>query len=221
MREQIAERLAGMIQSGLLKIGDELPSEREIAQMLDVSRETVRGAVQMLAAIGMVEISQGARTRIIGTEGFGRSTLPDAAELSRYGAEDVYRARLLIEVFVVRSATQHIDADTRYRLHRLVEAQAEMTEDPIRFLISDAEFHQLIFRAGRNLLLAHFLDEAYGFALTCRRQALLEPGAVGRSVEDHRLIVSAFDARDPDAAAAAMERHITRVHETTLQVLEA
>jgi DNA-binding FadR family transcriptional regulator len=219
MREQIAERIAHMIQSGLLRVGDELPSERELAQMLDVSRETVRGAVQMLAAIGMVEISQGARTRIIGTEGFGHSQFADATELSRYGAEDVYRARQLVEGFVVREAATRIDADTLQRLAGLVEAQDAMSEDPVRFQISDAEFHQLIYRAGGNELLAHFLVDAYGYALAYRRVALLVPGAVRVSIDDHRLILAALAAHDADAAAAAMNRHITRVHETTLQAM--
>ncbi|HSI41398.1 MAG TPA: FCD domain-containing protein [Xanthobacteraceae bacterium] len=219
MREQIAERIAHMIQSGLLRVGDELPSERELAQMLDVSRETVRGAVQMLAAIGMVEISQGARTRIIGTEGFGPSMFAHATELSRYGAQDVYMARQLVEDFVVREAARRIDPETLQRLEGLVEAQDAMTDDPVRFQISDAEFHQLIYRSGGNQLLAHFLVDAYGYALGYRRVALMVPGAVQRSIDDHRLILAALEARDPDAAAAATGRHITRVHETTLQAM--
>lgn len=219
MREQIAERIAHMIQSGLLRVGDELPSERELAQMLDVSRETVRGSVQMLAAIGMVEISQGARTRIIGTEGFGASLFADATELSRYGAQEVYQARQLVEGFVVREAAERIDRETLQRLQDLVEAQDGMTDDPVRFQISDAEFHQVIYRAGGNQLLAHFLVDAYGYALSYRRLALLVPGAVRRSIDDHRLIIAALEARDPEAATAAMERHITRVHETTLQAM--
>jgi DNA-binding FadR family transcriptional regulator len=219
MREQIAERIAHMIQSGLLRVGDELPSERELAQMLDVSRETVRGAVQMLAAIGMVEISQGARTRIVGTEGFGRSMYPEATELSRYGAQEVYQARLLVEGFVVREAAQRMDAEMLQRLHGLVEAQAGMTEDPVRFQISDVEFHQVIYRAGGNRLLAHFLGDAYGYALAYLRVALLVPGAVQRSVDDHRAILAALEAHDTDAAQAAMDRHLTRVHDTTLQAM--
>lgn len=219
MREQIAERIAHMIQSGLLRVGDELPSERELAQMLDVSRETVRGAVQMLAAIGMVEISQGARTRIIGTEGFGPSMFANTAELSRYGAQEVYQARQVVETFVVREAAQRISAETLQRLAGLVEVQGGMANDPVRFQISDAEFHQLIYRSGGNALLADFLGDAYGYALAYRRVALLVPGAVKSSIEDHRLILAALEAHDPDAAAAAMDRHITRVHETTLQAM--
>ena len=50
VRERISDKLASLIASGILQIGDELPSERELASLLDVSRETVRGAIQTLAA---------------------------------------------------------------------------------------------------------------------------------------------------------------------------
>ncbi|MDF2996487.1 MAG: FadR family transcriptional regulator [Xanthobacteraceae bacterium] len=220
MRDQIAERIARMIQSGLLRVGDELPSERELAETLDVSRGTVRGAVQMLAAIGMVDIAQGARTRIVGTEGFGRSVLVESPNVSRFSAEEVYRARQVVEMWVAREAAQKMTDDTLERLRRLLEAQDAMGEDPVSFQISDAEFHELIYRASGNGLLAEFLGDVYAYALAYRRQALLVPGAVARSVRDHRRILKALEARDPDGAAAAMDQHLTRVHRTTLQAMK-
>jgi DNA-binding FadR family transcriptional regulator len=65
IRDQITDRLAGMIVSGLLRAGDALPGERELATQLDVSRETVRGAIQALAARGLIEVAQGARSRVL------------------------------------------------------------------------------------------------------------------------------------------------------------
>ena len=59
VRERISDKLASLVASGILDVGDELPSERELASMFAVSRETVRGAVQTLAAKGIVEISAG------------------------------------------------------------------------------------------------------------------------------------------------------------------
>src|SRR5580698_3687571 len=65
VRELISDKLASLVASGILQVGDELPSERELAALLAVSRETVRGAVQTLAAMGVVAVSQGARTRVV------------------------------------------------------------------------------------------------------------------------------------------------------------
>lgn len=63
-KEIIRDKIVSLIASGILQVGDELPGERELAAMLAVSRETVRGAVQRLAGEGIVQVSQGARTRV-------------------------------------------------------------------------------------------------------------------------------------------------------------
>src|ERR1700722_425895 len=65
VREKISDKLGSLIASGILHLGDELPSERELASLLSVSRETIRGAIQTLAAKGIVAVSQGSRTRVV------------------------------------------------------------------------------------------------------------------------------------------------------------
>lgn len=221
VREQIAAKLAAMIRSGLLRVGDELPSERDLSGTLEVSRETVRSAIQTLAAVGMLEISQGARTRVARAEGYP-FTPPgsDPDKIGRYSADEVFRARKLVELAVIREAAIRIGKADIERLQRLVEAQGEMTDDPVRFQISDVEFHQRIYRAGGNRLLESFLGEVYDYALDFRRKALLMPGAVVASWRDHQRVLKALELRDPVAAAGAMERHLLRVHRTTLLAMK-
>lgn len=221
LREQVSQRIAAMVQSGLLREGDELPSERELATTLEVSRESVRGALQMLAAIGMVEISQGSRTRVIGTIGF---PLPDhgaGKAGTRRSAHEVYEARRVVELPTVRLAVERIDDAGIQRLKRLVDAQREMTDDPVRFQISDAEFHDVIYRAGGNPLLAEFLHEMYSFGLEFRRRVLVAKGAVSLSFQDHVQILDGFERRDIAAAVEAMESHLNRIHRTTLDVMSS
>lgn len=218
IRAQVSERLAAMIQSGLLRPGDELPSERELATTLEVSRETVRGAIQTLAAIGMVESSQGSRTRVIGATDFpiGGRTSP------RLPPEDVqhaHEARLIVELPVVRLAASRISAAGLDRLARLLEAQRDMIDDPVRFQISDAEFHDVIYRAGGNPHLAEFLQGLYSFGLEYRRSALKRPGAVAQSLSEHEAIYDALAAHDADRTAAMFERHLSRIATTTIAEL--
>ncbi|RWJ04853.1 MAG: FadR family transcriptional regulator [Mesorhizobium sp.] len=188
---------------------------------LEVSRETVRGAIQMLAAIGMVEISQGSRTRVIGTIDFPLVERVWGRAGTRRSANEVYEARCLVELPTVRLAVERIDNGGIQRLKRLVEAQREMTGDPVRFQISDAEFHDVIYRAGGNPLLADFLHEMYSFGLEFRRRVLLEPDAVSRSLEDHIHILDGFERRDATAAVEAMDKHLDRIHRTTLEVMDS
>ena len=221
MREQVSHRIAAMVQSGLLRQGDELPSERELAATLEVSRETVRSAIQMLAAIGMVEISQGSRTRVIGTIGFPSADRAMGEAGNRRSAHQVYEARRVVELPTVRLAVERIDDAGIQRMRRLVDAQREMTDDPVRFQISDAEFHDVIYRAGGNPLLAEFLHEMYSFGLEFRRRVLVGKGAVSRSFQDHIQILDGFERRDAAAAEEAMENHLNRIHRTTLDVMNA
>ena len=65
IKDVISDKIAGLIASGILQVGDALPSERDFAAALNVSRETVRGAVQALSARGFIGISQGTRTRVL------------------------------------------------------------------------------------------------------------------------------------------------------------
>jgi DNA-binding FadR family transcriptional regulator len=209
VRAQITDRLAGMIASVLLRPGDELPSERDLAAALEVSRETVRGAVQTLAARGMVEVAQGARSRVRGPEAW--LAPPPISSLAHYTAEEVHAARLLLEVAAAREAARRIDAAALEHLRFLVAAQGRAIGDAAAFHICGAEFHAGIHRAAGNRLLAAFLQEVYGQAQQMRRPALEAPAAARRSWQDHQRLLAALAARDPEGAAAAMATHLSRI----------
>src|ERR1700753_1204880 len=68
MRDLVTDKIAGLIASGMLQVGDVLPSERDLATAFNVSRMTVRGSIQTLVARSIVEVSQGARTRVISAD---------------------------------------------------------------------------------------------------------------------------------------------------------
>jgi len=206
IRDQISDKLAYMIHSGLLRPGDELPSERELATTLGVSRETVRAAIGVLQAWRMLEVSQGARTRVLGP---GAVAVQDSVSTLR-----------AVEIQVIRLATRRITPAQLNRLDRLVADQETMMDDPVRFQISDQEFHQVLYRACGNGLLADVVFDFYGYALEHRRRALQRSGAIAHSVTDHRAIVAALKSGDPETAVAAMQRHLDQVHRTTLQELD-
>lgn len=221
VKEQISDKIAYMICSGLLQIGDELPSERELAVTLNVSRETVRSAIQTLAGRGMVEISQGARTRVVRNDGYPLHEAVGALRaLKNYDEQVVSDARKVLEVAVLRDAAVHISEPDLNRLEGLVQRQAEMLDDPVRFQISDREFHEIIYRACSNPLLSQYVTDLYGYALDFRRAALQVPGTVQRSYHDHKAIVAALRTHDPDAAEAAIGSHLDNIHTTTVKAME-
>ncbi len=222
LRQQAAEKLMAMVRGGLLRPGDPLPSEGDLSATMGVSRQTIRGAVRVLAAQGMIDTSPGKSSRVAEAARWiapAPASGAVVANLDQYSPQEVYEARRLAEMAVARQAALRISVNLLDRLRHLVTAQAGMFDDPTAFQISDVEFHLTIYRAGGNRLLAAFLSSVYEYALSLRVRAMVAPGAVRRSWEDHRVILAALEARDGEATAAAMARHLLRVHETTLAAI--
>lgn len=216
VKDQISDKLAYMIHSGLLRPGDELPSERQLAATLGVSRQSVRGAVAVLQAQCMVEVWQGARTRVVGPGLLplyeSVSTLHD---LRGRSLDEVAEARAAVEVQVVWLAAQRIGLDEMGRLATLVTEQETMLDDPVRFQISDREFHFTLYRACGNGLLVDVVSDFYDYALEVRRRVLSRPGAIAQSVVEHRGLVRALHSRRPASAVAAMQVHLEQIRRST------
>lgn len=218
VKDQISDKIAYMIHSGLLQPGDELPSERELAGTLGVSRETVRSAIGVLQARRMVEVSQGSRTRVLGTGPFQlHESVSVLGDLKNRTFEEVAEARAAVEVQVIRLAAQRITPQQLQRLEALAREQEAMLNDPVRFQISDQEFHGTLYRACGNNLLADVVSDFYGYALAFRRRVLQREGAIAASVKEHRAIVEALKTRKPELAVQAMQCHLDQVHRTTLK----
>ena len=221
VRDVVAGKIATLIASGMLQIGDELPSERDLASALQVSRETVRGGIQILAAKNLVAVLHGARTRVIGDdvrpefEGVGQSKL-----INSYGLAEIHRARLAVERQVVGDAAEQIEDRTLRHLDESLTAQQTSLDDPVRFLIIDREFHLVVYRSCGNRVLADFVGNLYGYMMAHRRKVMSEPGAILRSYGDHVAIVRALKSRKRKAAVQAIEAHLNRIYETTLIILE-
>ena len=218
----IADKLGAMIASGVLSVGDELPSERELASALSVSRETVRGAIQALAAHGILEVAQGMRTRVSSADFSSMAVgIANHRNVNGYDVHDVHAARLLIELHVVGEAAARISGAALERLGRSLEAQEGCLDDPVRFLICDREFHVTIYRECGNPLLADIVTDLYTYLMDHRRRAIAQPGAIGQSLGDHKAVLAALQARDREAAIAAFAVHEDRIYTSTTNAARA
>lgn len=215
-RDVVAEKLTTLIAAGMLRPGDELPGERELANVLHVSRETVRGAIQILAGKGFIEVSQGSRSRVADVDlSHLPITLASKSVIDRYDLEAVHASRLLVELDVVRHAARRVTDETIVKLENLLVTQREAGRDTMRFLICDREFHLAIYRACGNPLLTDIVTDLYGYLMDYRRQAMSAPGATNNSYEDHVEIVEALKRHDEEAVVEAFRKHLTRIYETT------
>lgn len=222
MKDAVAERIATLIASGALAVGDHLPGERELASAMGVSRETIRGALLILSTNGILSVVQGARTTVASDDvgDLGISALSQGRVMD-YSLDDVHEARLTIEARLSLLAANRIDAAAITRLSELIKTQEAAKGDPVRYLIADREFHTVIYRACGNAVLSDLAATLYSYFLDHRRRVVAQPGAIERSIHDHRDIVSALKARDGDALVAAFGVHERRIYETTRQLVAA
>ena len=222
VRDVIAEKLAALISSGVLAVGDPIPGERELAASLSVSRETVRGAIAVLTAHGILRVAQGARTTVakadVGALGLGA---PAIGLDGPYELEDVHEARLTVERQIAGNAARMASKETLATLAASIAAQEAARHDPVRFLLSDREFHAALYRAAANDVLFDIAMTLYNYLLNHRRRIVSDPEAVAASIADHRAILTALEERRPEDATEAVAIHATRIYETTRAFLDA
>lgn len=219
-KDILAEKIIEMIVTGLLRDNDVLPSERELSQLFGVSRETVRGALRLVAAYGLISVSHGSKTRITAGEAQLARFHDSYAHMSpvgvnQYDIDTVFESRSLIEAAIARKAAVRIDQEGLDKLRRMLEAQAGMFHNPVHFQLSDKNFHKLIAEYAGNELLLKYSEELYSYGLNIRRSVMLEPGAIARSYGEHCQIVEALARGDGAAAEQAMLGHLTSVYSTT------
>lgn len=221
MRDVIAEKLATLIASGILCVGEELPSERELAATLSVSRETVRSAIQTLASHGILKVVHGARTTVLKAD-LGSFAIhgSNPQSFEKYDLESVHESRLLIERKVVTEAARRISSETIEHLRRSLDVQSTCLNDPIRFLMCDREFHVLIYQSSGNPLLADICTDLYNYLLDHRKHIVSKPQAISASIKDHQSIFHALEQHDAKEAAAAFGAHEMRIYLTTKDRLD-
>lgn len=218
--ERVAERLLSLISSGNIAPGDKLPSENELAKALQVSRPVVREALRGLAMMGIVASRQGGGCFVTDLKPQRlMAPLSFALSLQDYSIESLFRARQVIDTGVAADAARNATEAQVATLKELVEAGYKLVDDPIGFRVMDAEFHALVAAAASNDFLEKVCSSLYSLAIEERRKASTKPGVLKRSARDHAEIVDAIIARDPDAASAAMGRHVENIRKSTLQVM--
>jgi DNA-binding FadR family transcriptional regulator len=204
--EQIAERLADDIRSGVLAPGERLPSERDLARTLEVSRASVREALASLALQGVVETRHGAGTFVVG--------LPPSEPPHDASPSAVLEARVALEPQVARlAAARALPDETAEKLLAAMEAEPV---DIATWNASDRLFHrQLAAMTGNPVLLAFadhvasLMDEPLWQRL--RDDSIAQPGRTRIHVAEHRMIYEAIVAGDAEAAAFYSVQHINRV----------
>lgn len=219
--KKITTRLLSLIKEKHLKPGDKLPPERELAAMMQVSRPSLREALQALALMNIIEVRQGDGTYVTSLEPeLLFEPLHFVFSLDDSTIYQLFEARKIIEVALADLAAQRITSEEIAGLEACLAKSLRAVEDPEAFLQADLELHKRIVAAARNPIMQRFMDSISQLGLASRSRTTYIPGLLHRSAEDHCTIVAALKAHDSKVAREAMLAHLNNV-EQRLKDLES
>jgi DNA-binding FadR family transcriptional regulator len=209
----IADQIRAAIVTGQLKEGARLPPERELAEQFGVSRVTVRDALRALEAMGLIEVRVGARGGAFITVPSGSvvgQTMSDMMMMQAISPEDVVEARLIVELGTVTLACVRATDEDLARLHEHAELATKALAAKSYTREISWEFHALLSEAAHNAAVEG-LTHSFRSTLSMHPFRTREGApAHARTVEEHRLILAAVDARDGASARREMAHHLLR-----------
>lgn len=216
---QIIKSLTEYFFSGSLLAGGKLPSERQLAETLGVSRSAVRDAIQSLGLLGVVEIKQGDGTYLRAS---GSELLPRVIEWGLFLGErrvmDLVEARQQVEISLAGfAAKRHTESDlaTLRELLDRMDAAADRRE----FIDLDMRLHAAIAAAARNSVLADVLSNITSLIRVWMSRSIEAAGETATSNLEHRAIVEAIATGDARAAQSAMRTHMRRAEQRLRRTL--
>jgi GntR family transcriptional repressor for pyruvate dehydrogenase complex len=214
--EEVAQQIERLILKKL-RPGDKLPSERELAEMLKVSRSSIRDAIRGLELRGLVEPRQGAGT-IVREVSSESSTNPFASALNRRRelVSELLDFRKMLEPPLAARAAMHATAGEIAEMEDILQRQEEKQIQGDAAVAEDAEFHYSIALASGNSVVLKVLDILMDLLRDTRERSLQLDGRPQKSLAGHRRILAAIKRHDGEAAKSAMRRHIEDVEEIIL-----
>ena len=206
----VFQQLRSRILGGVLARGERLPNERDLAGTFEVNRTSVREAVQRLESLGLVEVRHGHGTFVKGVSESSsleviEALLRDPRTVTLDLLHQILEFRRHITIQVVDLAARNGTAEQLERARALLEREREEGMDPARALHLDVEFNRLLGEATGNLmyqlvsnLFARLLHRLGPFYYNEKRD-------FSRSLETHRQLLDALEARDPLRARQVLE----------------
>jgi GntR family transcriptional repressor for pyruvate dehydrogenase complex len=213
--QQIVQQIEESINSGQLKIGDQLPAERELAHQFGVSRTAVREAVKTLREKGLVEAYPGRGTFI--TNGSSHSIWHSLDRMIRDGQPEamvhLVEVREILEPEIASLAAQRSEKDDIAAMREAVEVMDNSKRDPETFIEADLDFHLALAEAASNPLILSLIDSIVGVLREQRMGIFAVEGGADRGQYHHKKILEAVEHRDSTGARDSMRAHLRQVRE--------
>lgn len=203
-----ARKVKSMIIQREMKPGDRLPTEKELAELFDVSRSTLREAMKVLRAENVVEIRQGSGTFVSAGTGIGEDPLGLHFTDQEQLLQNLFEVRMLIEPQIAGLAVQRATPQDIQNLERLVE---EMEWNETRSAATaelDVQFHTAVAQCSHNDVLVRVVPIINESIRRSHVETLDDLESFKRAKLSHAGICRAIAERDYTAARYLSERHV-------------
>jgi GntR family transcriptional repressor for pyruvate dehydrogenase complex len=197
--EQIMEQIAGLITSGQLSPGEQLPNERDLAEKFQVTRGRVREALRALSLVGLITIKAGEGSFVNEKwVTFSSETIIWMYHSEIHNLDEVYAARQLIESEVYLTAASHATEAEKSHLHAILQLiiQAKADYNPPAFLDLLDTFDLYMGDISRNGIYAKLMQTIVHLRRETSLKLLNVPGAIENSVEMRSSLLKSFDFKD-------------------------
>ncbi len=212
--EVIIQEIKSLIDAGHLAAGSKLPGERELAQMLNVSRPSLREALRVLSLLGVVENRPGSGTFLTSSSGHWQiEPFSILFLLKKSTLFEIFDARKVLEGGVAALAAGHrTDEDLEALQGALDRMRANLTH-PAQYTKYELAFHHALIDSAGNSVIADVMEKLYDLLKETRARIYEKYSARIRShreqdFRNHETIFNAIKARDAQAAAKAMADHL-------------
>jgi GntR family transcriptional repressor for pyruvate dehydrogenase complex len=209
--EVAVERLGSSIKMGLFTPGEQLPTERELSDIMNVSRTTVREAIRVLTVQGKLEVRRG-RTggTFVSTSFIAPSAKEQHAQVQAKGTVllEILDLRLIVEPGIAELAAERANAEMRQRISELALQGSEAVDDFPSFRALDTQFHFLLARATGVQRLSAILGDIHAELSDLMTLIPHSVDACRHSSEQHKRIARAIAREKPEAARKAMKEHV-------------
>ncbi|WNF36039.1 FadR/GntR family transcriptional regulator [Bacillaceae bacterium IKA-2] len=206
---EIIRELNRIIQEDDLKMGDRLPSERELSGRLNVGRSSVREALRSLELLDLIETRRGEGTFIKAIGGHKLvEVLASFFLREKKARSDLAETRKIVEIEALRLASGRISDEQLENIEELIQESKKSWEKGAFPVEEDYLFHKTIVEAGRNQLLLHIWISLVEYSKVALRESLSREGRPEESIKEHEQIFLALKHRNEEAAIFALKNHL-------------
>jgi GntR family transcriptional regulator, transcriptional repressor for pyruvate dehydrogenase complex len=208
--QEAIEQIAEAIRIGDLREGDRLPSERDLAATMGISRPTLREAIKSLVRAGVLEVRPGAAGgAYVRSEIVPIAVLESPSQMRISEVSEVLEARRLFEPRVAQLASVRASEEDFGALEATLDLQRAARDDVPRFIQLEVRFHIEIARATRNPTIVALMRRLQRRLELARDSALRGASEPEIAVALHDATLKAIMSRDPDRVDRVMDEHLS------------